>query len=118
MDAKLNGYDLFSYVSPDGCSLQKAVDFLLPFVTGEKEHQEYVHSRVKFDQDRAKAGQESFKIGRLFSPVEALKTLNEYYFFDPQMLPLIQKLAKNNSPYPSWDILIESVQMKMTKPNQ
>lgn len=110
IDAKLNGLDLFNYVSPNGCSLQKSVEFLIPFVTGEKEHQEYVHSQVKFDRDRANAGQESFKIGRLFRAEESLNTLTEYYFFTPSLLPLIQKLKNNDSPYPSWNILIESVQ--------
>jgi len=112
MDAKLNGYDLFHYVSPKGCSLQKAIDFLMPFATGEKVHQEFVNSRVKFDRIRSNAGQKDYQSGRLFRPEETLKTLTEYYFFNPGVLPLIQKLANNNSAYPSWEILLESVQMK------
>ena len=55
--------------------------------------------------------QESLHV-RLFRPEETLKTLTEYYFFNPSILPLIQKLANSSSAYPSWDILIESVQIR------
>ncbi len=44
------------YVAPGGSSLSKALDWLLPFANGEVGHEEFVHSKVSFDEVRRKAG--------------------------------------------------------------
>ena len=106
----LNGYGWFGYKAGNGSSLKKSVEFLLPYARGEQTHNEYVNSRVKFDFTRAAAGQKKFQIGRVFEPKEALPTLEEYYFFDRSILPLIQKILNTTSKYPSWEILLESAQ--------
>jgi hypothetical protein len=107
---KVRRYNLYDYQAPNGSSLKKSVAFIMPYVRGEKKHEEYVHSKVKFDRERASAGQKEFAVGREFEPKEALLTLSLYYFFDAEVLPLIQKLSNNDSLYPSWNVLIASVQ--------
>ena len=54
--AKELGYGFYSYESPEGCSLKKAAEFMIPFANGEKAHAEYVNSKIKFDGERARAG--------------------------------------------------------------
>ena len=43
-----------------GKTLAHGVDWLLPFATGQKKHMEFVHSTVKFDADRDKAGEKGY----------------------------------------------------------
>src|SRR5690349_24767337 len=42
---------------------KKSIDFLIPFVRGEKIHREYVNSTVAFDQKRANNKEPGFEIG-------------------------------------------------------
>jgi Alginate lyase len=58
--AHAHGQDWFSYRSPSGSSLEAALDWLIPYAEGEKNHEEFVHSHVPFDQTRAKAGVKGF----------------------------------------------------------
>lgn len=44
----------------DGKTLAHAVDWLVPFATGVKTHEEFVHSSVGFDQARDKAGEKGY----------------------------------------------------------
>jgi hypothetical protein len=104
--ARVSGSDWFGYVAPGGASLRKSVDFLLPFVTGEKQHAEYLGSRVKFDRERAASGQPSFRPGRLFEPREARAVLEEMMAFDPSILPVLQKAFGSGSAFPSWASLV------------
>ena len=55
--AQAHGQDWFSWKSPAGASLPGALDWLAPYARGEKQHIEFVNSKVQFDRDRAGAGQ-------------------------------------------------------------
>jgi hypothetical protein len=43
---RATGVDYYSWVSPAGSSIRRSVAWLLPFVTGEKTHAEFVNSTV------------------------------------------------------------------------
>jgi len=58
--ARLRDEDWLTLAGPNGASLQKSLDWLLPYAKGETAHQEYVHTTVKFDHDRAAAGVPGF----------------------------------------------------------
>jgi hypothetical protein len=60
MAAHAHGQDWYNYKSPTGSSLERALDWLVPYAEGEKSHQEFAHSNVPFDQTRAKAGVKGF----------------------------------------------------------
>lgn len=98
--------DLFGLSCPGGGSLQKSVDFALPFVRGERAHAEYLHSKVAFDRERAAAGQAGFKAGRPFEPRAALGMLELYVYFRPEALGLIQDLSASRAAYPDWQTVI------------
>ncbi len=56
-----NGYpNLFHWEAPNGASLAKAVDFEVPYVTGEKRHMEFVNSTIEHDRNRANAGLKTY----------------------------------------------------------
>ena len=107
--AAVHGEDWFSYVSPSGSTLRLAVEYLLPYASGEKEHPEFAHSKVRFDQERAAAGQRDYQPGHPFQVHEALRALGLYSYFDPSVIPLAGRIAGNSPPYPTWDVLVMAV---------
>ncbi|WP_448650917.1 alginate lyase family protein [Pseudomonas fluorescens] len=44
----------------NGASLAAALDWLVPYATGQRSHQEFVHTRVQFDKDRAGVGEAGY----------------------------------------------------------
>jgi hypothetical protein len=54
--AKAHGDDWYSYVSPQRASLKRALEWLVPYATGVKTHQEFAKSTVAFDKQRGQAG--------------------------------------------------------------
>jgi Alginate lyase len=58
--AHSHGQDWYHYKSPTGSCLDDAINWLIPYAEGKKDHQEFVNSRVPFDQTRAKAGVKGF----------------------------------------------------------
>jgi hypothetical protein len=58
--ARMHGYDWFHTSATGSPSIQMGVDWLVPFALGQKTHQEFVHSTVKFDADRAAAGEHGY----------------------------------------------------------
>ncbi len=69
--AKAHGLDWYSMKSRNGASLETALQWLQPYATGERTHEEFAHTTVEFDRTRAKAGLSGFsgrwdpKISRL-----------------------------------------------------
>jgi hypothetical protein len=99
--AQMNGTDLFHYqtspIASQSATLQKSIDFLLPYATGKKTHAEWIHSTAPFDKTRADAGDEQFQPGVLFNPTQAYPTLELYYYFNPDILPLALKLSGSDA---------------------
>jgi hypothetical protein len=87
------GQDWLTLKGHDGQSLQKGLDWLLPYADGRKTHEEYVHTTVKFDLQRRDAGLPGFS--GLWDP----KSANGLYWaaslLDARYRPLAQALAKN-----------------------
>lgn len=83
--------DWLRYTTPEGASVAKALDWLRPFATGERTHEEFVHTSVKFDRDRAQAGEKGY--GGQWDP----KTSGTLYWLAAQLddsyLPVARQLA-------------------------
>ncbi len=88
--AKTRGEDWYSYESPTGSSLAKAAAWVKPYATGEKTHQEFVHSIIAFDAKRADAGETGFS--GPFDPASAGTFMWTVSALDPSYLPLAQSL--------------------------
>jgi hypothetical protein len=79
---RATGKNYFTYESPKKASIQKSVDFLVPFVTGAKTHPEFVNSRVNFDKARAANHEKGYIAGTLFEPAHGEYTLSLAAYFD------------------------------------
>jgi hypothetical protein len=60
MAAKTRGEDWLNLTADNGATLAAGLDWLLPYAQGKEVHEEYVHSKVKFDYQRQAAGVKGF----------------------------------------------------------
>jgi len=103
--AKAHGQDWFHEVPPGGASVAQGVDWFLPYARGEKTHQEFVHSVVKFDAQRAQAGVPGFT-GR-WDRKGALGLLAFAAALDPaRQAELDQFTASTGQRVPAWIVLV------------
>lgn len=91
------GTNFYTYQSPNGSSIKKSVDWLIPYITGEKKHEEYVNTTVKFDHDRAMNHEPGFAAGTLFEPKLAIPLLKSVVYFDPKYQTLLYQLLDGQS---------------------
>lgn len=102
-----NGNSLYSWESSAGASLKKSVEYVLPYLSGEKTRTEWTHSKVPLDHKRAAAGIDKYQPGSLFDPDEALDLLLLAEFFEPQLQGIIVGLSPDHeSRYEHWQLLV------------
>lgn len=58
--ARLRGQNWLVFKGASDASLENALDWLAPYAKGDKTHEEFVHSHVKFDDQRREAGESGF----------------------------------------------------------
>lgn len=104
---RATGKNYYAFESPAKSSVKKSVQFLLPFVTGEKTHGEFANSKVKFDRDRAANGEKGFVAGHAFNPINGIVVLSLAAYFDTAMLKTIEQVAGNN--YYDWQLVTNKV---------
>jgi len=96
----------FNYQTERGASLKKSVDFMVPYMTGEKTHGEFVNSTVPFDKARAKNNEKGFKPGTQFNPSSGIYTLSLAAYFDPAYITIIKQAEKDDSSYFNWQLAL------------
>lgn len=99
---RATGQDFYNYQSETGSSLKKSVQWLVPFLTGEKKHEEFVYSTVAFDQKRANNGEAGYQKGTLFNPLNGLRTLAAAGYFDPLYDELYTKIKGDSKSDADW----------------
>ncbi|WP_082458598.1 alginate lyase family protein [Pedobacter sp. Leaf216] len=104
---RANGQNFYSYESPKASSIKKSVEWLIPYINGEKQHEEYVNTTVKFDRDRAKNNEPGFAPGTMFKPDLALPVLRFSVYFDATQIGLLQKLSGNQK---NWRTVLEEIE--------
>lgn len=103
------GRALYEWQSPDGGSLKKSVDFVIPYAMGEKTHKEWVNTKVELDRKRAAAGIEKYQPGRLYEPKSALELMELASFFDPALTRVIHHLHESEAErFPTWQTLVNA----------
>ena len=85
--------ELYSGETPDGSSVARSVAFVLPYALGEKEHQEFLGTRVELDRRRAEAGLEQYQPGRPFDPHRAVALFQLAGAFEEKYRPLAGSIA-------------------------
>jgi hypothetical protein len=101
--------DYYSYTAPSGSSIQRSVQWLLPYVMGEKTHAEFENSTVEFDRRRAQNGEAAYKAGSMFDPKNGVMTLLLGAFFDPSLLPVARTLSGTETQYPGWQSVVNAL---------
>lgn len=91
------GRELYAWESPQGGSLKKSIDYVVPYARGERVHREWVDTKIDLDRQRAAAGLAEYQPGRLFEPASALGALEAASFFDPSLLPLVRQLSGSDA---------------------
>ena len=105
-----NGIDLAGYESQEGGSLKKSIDFMVPYTNGEKQHEEFVNSRVAFDRIRAEAGESEYASGKVFDGLRAAKVYEYYSYFDDSYLPLAFQIKQVEAKrFTTWKTVINHV---------
>jgi len=84
--------NFYTYQSAEGSSIKKSVDWLIPYIKGEKQHEEYVNTTVKFDRERAQNNETGFAAGTMFKPELALPVLKLAVYFDPSLNNLLREI--------------------------
>ena len=106
---RATGVDYFTYASPAGSSIQKSIEFLIPFVTGEKKHREFVNSKTPFDKKRAENKEPGYITGRDFDPETAVEVLSYAAYFQPGYNSMVKKLMAVSGTYPNWQLMLNVV---------
>lgn len=95
--ARARGEDWYNYQAPGGGSIAKGYAWLRPYAAGEKPHEEFKNSSVKFDAQRAAAG-----IAGYSGPFDTRKAGEVYWMasaFDPAYRGLAKQLQADEPVY-------------------
>jgi hypothetical protein len=106
---RATGKDLYHYTSPSGASIKKSIDFLIPFVSGEKTHGEFVNSTVAFDKKRADNKEPGYQIGAPFKQTAGVPVLVQASYFEPSCMQVVRKVLNTSATYPTWEAVINAV---------
>lgn len=111
---RATGKNYFVYQSENGASIQKSVDFLVPFVTGAKTHPEFVNSKVGFDKARAANHEKGYEAGTLFSPVQGVYTLSLAAYFNHTYINNVT----SNTEQPNFNLQLALNQVMISPPDK
>jgi hypothetical protein len=104
-----DGVSLFDYAAPSGATLQAGVDFVVPFAEGKKTHIEFVHSKVKFDRERAEDGESEY-VPHPWDPQASVEIFCQAAWFQPEYGVLAAKIANHpGQTYFNWPMVVNAV---------
>ncbi|MFC5282334.1 alginate lyase family protein [Pedobacter alpinus] len=106
---RATGFDYYTYQSISSSSIQKSVEFLVPYAKGEKTHAEFVNSRAAFDRRRANNNEPGYKIGANYDPKNAIDVFIEASYFNKEFVEIVNTLAQNKSNYANWRCVLNAV---------
>lgn len=93
---RFNGEDWYDWQTRRHVSLARAVAWLAPYASGRVRHEEFVHSQVDFDAQRAAAGVEGFK-----GSVD-VRHAAETYWLASRFNAALEPLARSLGPAPDY----------------
>jgi Alginate lyase len=106
--AKAHGEDWFHTASTGSPSVEIAVDWLVPFATGAKTHQEFVNSKVAFDAARDKAGEHGYS--GPWEPAGSVNLFTLATWQDPRYADTLKQVCAHtqHTPTPWIELLIDA----------
>jgi hypothetical protein len=72
---RLIGLDLYHKISPNGASLARCMDYMLPYLSGEKVHKEWVNTTIELDKKRFQEGDEFYRPGKPWNPNDGISLM-------------------------------------------
>lgn len=94
MAAKTHGEDWFHTAANGTPSVEEAVDWLIPFAVGDKNHEDFVHSSEPFDAARAKAGEKGYS--GMWEPTNSVALLEQCGYLDRRYIKTLGKVLANS----------------------
>ncbi|OOQ56532.1 alginate lyase family protein [Mucilaginibacter pedocola] len=108
---RANGKNYFTWKTANGSTIKNCVDYMTPYMTGEKTHPEFVKSKVAFDLKRAQNNEKGYAPGTLFEPKNGIDTFALAGYFDKGYEEIIRKAA-NDAGYLNWRMVLNGVVRK------
>lgn len=110
--AHQRNHDWYNYEARSGASLKRAVNFIKPFALGQETHIEFAHSKAKFDQTRAAAGQKEYA-PHVWSACNAGPIYAEASCVDPEAEKLAVKVwcGAPHSKFVNWESVVNYVRL-------
>ena len=108
------GVKAYDVESKEGGSLKKSVDYVLPYVRGEKIHKEWVNTKVGLDKSRWRAGDPYYRPGKPWDPTEAYEMLVLASTFDPSLAKVAQSIKPKNLECAAWLAVLANVAAENT----
>ena len=107
--AERGGQKFFDYPATNGATLQRGVEFVVPFANGTKTHMEFVKSQVAFDLKRAQNGQGEYQ-AHVWKPHAAIGMFSEAAWFRPEYGALAAKLAGHpGETFFNWQMVVNAI---------
>jgi hypothetical protein len=103
---RATGVNYFSYESATGSSIKRSMEFLLPFVTGEKTHGEFLNSTVPFDKQRAKNGEKGYEAGSKFDASTGIYVLELASYFNKKYGEAVLQTFPKGNHNADWQLLL------------
>jgi hypothetical protein len=102
---RATGKNYFTWTTANGSSIKNCVDYMVPYMTGEKKHPEFVKSKVPFDLKRAQNNEKGYAAGTLFEPKNGINTFALAAYFNKDYNKIIESVMQN-SDYLNWRMAI------------
>lgn len=109
--ASQRGEDIFTYKAADGSTLRSAVDFVLPYAEGKKQHVEFANTRVLFDKKRAAAGETKYE-PHVWDPKKSVDFFAEAGCLDKGYEKTALELAQKKGRFATWRMVLNSAMRK------
>jgi hypothetical protein len=106
---RATGKDYFNSISASGSSIKKSIDFLIPFVTGEKTHAEFVNSKIAFDKARSNNGEKDFQTGVKFDARKGFHVLTQAAYFNKAYADTLQQINGGRYNSLDWQLVLNRV---------
>jgi hypothetical protein len=106
---RAQGVNYFNYTSSKGASIKKSVDYMVPYMTGEKQHAEFVNSKVEFDRKRAANHEKGYEAGTPFNPHSGALVMALASYFDKNYLDVLKRTGLKGSTYEQWQIIVNDI---------
>jgi len=100
------GMDFYSLETIRGASIRRSVNYMRPYIQGEKIHKEWINTRAALDRKRWEAGDPYYRPGKPWNPTEAYEMLLMASVFDSSLIPMIESMR---SKVKQKDLLLEVI---------